>query len=262
MSDQPEANDATARVWRAVHLLTEPQRRQIGRHREAGDWIEELAAVAYGVCSVPAYRAATVTWATIPSLWDQATNALVGGEQGGTGSKPKRERSPADLDLMEIRALIRDTTRHELRVRGLKTAKDADGFDVPFTAAEIRRLASLVIEKDGADNLWWWEYRFAQWGRLLEAYLHAAEHQPKSVRLRNSACPLCRTSQVIVDVDGERQVLPAIVIDFRDGYVRAAVCEACGHTLAWRGDLDALAKELDATRPTAGVVVDISRETA
>jgi hypothetical protein len=246
MTTEPANPDA---VWRAVDRLTQSQRREVGRRLEDGAWLDELAAQDGGACNIRSYRAATARWATIPSLWDQATAALVGGEIGGSGSKPLRERSPADLDLMEIRAIIRDMTRHELHARGHKTAKGPDGLDVPFDPSEIRTLASLAIQKDGPEQMWWWEYRFDQWGRLLENYLHAAEHVAKPVHLRNTACPLCAARQVVSDDEGDdgRKVVPALVVDFsQDGYVRAAECLACG--AAWfRGEqLEELAEQVGA----------------
>jgi len=147
------------------------------------------------------------------------------------------------LDLMEIRCLIRDTVRHELALRGTRIRHHADARPAPFDPAELRSLASLVIQRDQLE-LWWWEYRFVSWARLLESYLQAVERQAKPVYLRNSPCPTCRTTQVTIEKDGERMVVPALLVDFRDGYIRAATCQACGDT-RWRGpDLEKLAAEL------------------
>jgi hypothetical protein len=214
----------TVIFWAAVDQIGRPSRRQITL--DGGDTV----------------------WAVIPSLWDQSTDALDRGcEAGSGGSAPLRERSPADLDLMEIRCLIRDTVRHELALRGRRVRHHTDECPRPFNADdELRGLASLVLQKN-PDEIWWWEYRFASWARLLEAYLQAAERKQKPVYLRNSPCPTCRTRQVVVDREGERVVVPAIVVEFRDGYVRAAHCQACGDT-RWRGpDLEKLAADLGVT---------------
>lgn len=247
----------TGPLWVAVDRLTKPSRVQVQRATDA-EWLADSTALITqiqagrrdGACSVAAYRAAagmreaaTTRWATVPSLWDQSTVALTGGEIGGGDSKPLRERSPADLDLMEIRALIRDTTRHELEARGAKTGKYPNGERVPFQQTEMRALAVLVgAEPDG---LWWWVYRFDQWGRLLETYLHAAEHHPNTTRLRNTACPECAARHATVETEDGMKVVPALCIDFTsDGYVRAAECSNCGH--AWfRGrEMERLAEQV------------------
>lgn len=215
-------------LWAAVDRLTKPSRVPLERVADP-EWLNDLAAPSWGSCNVGAYRAATATWATVPSLWDQATAALTtGSEAGGTGSSPLRERSPLDVDLMEVRGIIRDTVRHELAERDRQPIP----ADVP---AQLRRLASIVL-RDDPDNLWWWEYRFQQWGRLLETYLRAAEHTARPTRLRNTPCPLCRVKQIRVETEsGDKQLVPPIVVDFRDGYIRAARCEAC--SASWfRGD--------------------------
>jgi hypothetical protein len=261
-----EPADIKRAIWDAVDRLTKPRRQRLERAPE--EWVNDPAPAyltdpAGGIsCSVAAYRAhreahraAVATWATIPSLWEQSTIALHGGEvqASGHGSKPLRERSIADLELMEIRALIRDTTRRLLEQRGVRTGQHANGRAVDFDPDEMRALASKVTAENATQHEWW-QYRFEQWGRLLETYLHAAERQARPVRLRNAPCPDCGTRQVTVDVDGEQVVAPPIVIDFRDGYIRAAECSACG--AAWfRGpDLQALADALGVTvdTPTAG----------
>jgi hypothetical protein len=269
-----EPADTKRAIWDAVDRLTKPRRQRLERAPE--EWVNDPAPAyltdpAGGIsCSVAAYRAhreahraAVATWATIPSLWEQSTIALHGGEvqASGHGSKPLRERSIADLDLMEIRSLIRDTTRRELEQRNVPVPATRDRRQADFDPGEIRTLASKVIAEGNStiahattDGLDWWRHRFEQWGRLLETYLRTAEHAARPVRLRNAPCPDCGTRQVRVDVDGEAVVVPAIVIDFRDGYIRAAECSACG--AAWfRGpDLQALADALGVTvdTPTAG----------
>jgi hypothetical protein len=69
------------------------------------------------------------------------------------------------------------------------------------------------------------------------------DHAPRDVHLRNTPCPECGARQYTRrdDTTGERMVFPAIKVDFADGLVRAAECQACGH--AWfRGeDLESLA---------------------
>lgn len=251
-------SDATT-VWAAVDKLTNPTRQRL--HRAGNEWLDELATPTDGACSVPAYRAATTHHAEIPSLWDQSTMALYGAEIApGRGSKPLRERSLADLDLMEIRALIRDTARDHLEAWGEPVERR--DYPTAFDGTHIRHFASLALTKTSnptrcsicrsTEDIPWWTYRFEQWGRLLETYLRAVEVQGRPIRLRNSPCPDCGTRQVTVNQEGQvtqerdpdNMVVPALVIDFRDGYVRAASCSMCGS--AWfRGpDLEQLAEVL------------------
>jgi hypothetical protein len=230
---EPQPTEA---LWAAVAKLTQPTRVMLAR--DEPEWVRDLRDQSDGFCYVDAYRAATARSALIPSLWDQAVAALTGGEVGGgTGSKPLRERSLADLDLMEIIGIVRDTTRRELEKRAKAEDRPLPA-DVP---GQIRRLVSVAI-RDEPDALWWWTYRVAQWGRLLETYLNAAEHAPKPTRLRNTACPLCHTKQLIVEQDGENMVVPPLVVDYRDGYVRAARCEACSATWFRGAELAELAR--------------------
>lgn len=221
----------TDAIWEAVDLLTKPTRVKVERVSDA-DWLAELADPLSDLqsCDVVSYRAATTRWATVPSLWVQSTQALSTGMDEGTGSKPLRERSPADLELLEIRSIIRDTTRLELEKRGTKTVIDTFGRQTQFDPSEIRSLASKILTESDLD---WWEYRFAQWGRLLANYLQAYEHRARDVRLR-IPCPKCHRRQITIDSDqGEVQVSP-ILVDFKDGVIRAAECGGC-FFVWWRG---------------------------
>src|SRR4051812_25037628 len=99
-------------LWDAVDGLVASKRVKIDRQGapdpEVGGWLIHRGGVE-NACSVPSHtravathRSASVVWATVPSLWDQSTAALFGGEAGsGRGSKPLRERSVADLNLIE-----------------------------------------------------------------------------------------------------------------------------------------------------------------
>jgi len=174
------------------------------------------------------------TWHEVPSLWDQSTDALYGGAIGDSvrmGSSS--ERSPLDVTLMEMRSTIAETTRREAQLRHIE-------INAEFDPKLMRTVAAYVIGHE-PDQCWWYEYRFSSWARALGAYLHAYEHTPKDVRLRNAPCPDCGTRQVIKD-EGEGPVyVGAILIDFHDGNVRAAQCCHCGK-IWWRGpDLEQLA---------------------
>lgn len=249
-------SDETSSVWAAVDKLTKPTRQKVQRAGDP-DWHTTFTDPTAKLCVVAHYRAAfeaaTAGYAIIPSLWDQSTIALHGGEiQVGRGSKPLRERSIADLDLMEIRAIIRETVRHHREDWGELGARPDRWAE--FTPTEIRHFASTALtraanpERCGicrsTHTIDFWRYRFESWARLLENYLRAAEHQARPVRLRNSTCPTCRTRQITIDLDGEAVVVPALVIDFRDGYVRAATCAACGDTWFRGDDLERLAADL------------------
>lgn len=236
------SHDAIIAIWASVDAITEARRVPVERAADP-DWLLEMANHrTYGACDVRAHRAATSRWASVASLWDQSTTALTTGSEQTGGGRPLRERSPADLDLMEIRSIIKHTTRLELVRRGVRPAKDGRGLPVDFYIGELRRLASLATQDP--DDVWWWEYRFAQWSRLLETYLHAVERQAKPVRLR-AACPLCKTREMRVDVDGEAMVVAPLLIDFRNGRIRAATCQACSGTWFAGDQLEELAGLLD-----------------
>lgn len=210
------ASDTAARdrMWAAVDQLTKASRRLV--RRDDG----------------------TALWATVPSLWAQAEAAAQGaaGEGGGAGTGAASERNLVDLDLVAVLALVVRYTSRTLRGWGV----DPAGLPMP---AALRRLASEALRHD-PEHLWWWEYRMTAWASLLTALLDAGERRPGTIRLRNAACPCCATRQVTVEGDDGPVVVPPLVIDFRQGQVRAATCTACGASW-WRGeDLHSLAELL------------------
>lgn len=245
-------------LWSAVDRLTQSTRIPVERATDA-DWLidaaVEQAEIAAGrrdgACSVPAYRAAmareaaaTSGYATVPSLWDQAVQALgVGSENtgGGASSSPLRERSPADLDLMEILSQVREAIRDEWDVTS----------ETPIEAPEIRRFTSSI--RTGHDE---WARRFTSWCRSIETYLHVLRDEPKPFRLRETPCPLCGMEWIRVDEHGRAKpngefLARPIKVDFAGSSVRAAICEACG-TAWWRGaDLHRLAALVRSDTPTA-----------
>jgi hypothetical protein len=199
-------------------------------------------------CRVDAYRAATTRHGTIPSLWDQSTLALFGGEVGGeAGGKLAEERSPADLDLLEIRSQIRHGVREE-RARLLNGAKDplglrhrADGTRPEFQPSkELRSLSSLLITHDPR-LIDWWAHRLTSWGNALETYLNVKERAAQPFGLRGVPCPECLVRRVIAEDNGTRVERPALTVEVRNGMPRAAVCAACGSTWFAGDQLAALA---------------------
>lgn len=203
-------SDASGPLWAAVDHLSLPTKKLITRDD------------------------GSITHALVLSLWDQADETLFTDAQGGRAGGSLAERNVMDLNLMQVRALIRDTTARELAQRRLTSR--------PTVPGAIRQLAAHVISNELAD-LWWWEYRFSSWARQLAHYLRADAHVA-SIRLRNSPCPACGARQVLVEADDGPVVAPPLVIDFREGYVRAAECTACGQ-IWFRGEaLHALAERL------------------
>jgi hypothetical protein len=179
-------------------------------------------------------------YAEVPSLWRQAQSVLRRIVDRGAAGAPASERTPLDLDLLEITATIHGTVARELHARGLLRTYRGDGDET-----RLRHLAGQVAGDEPA-QLCQWENLFTAWARLLARALNVGEHQPPPVRLRNSPCPACASRQVSVDTaDGPRRV-PALVIDFNRGLVRAAQCEACGAQWARGLELEHLAGLLGA----------------
>lgn len=275
MSDTQELAAAKPRLWSAVDAITKPSTHRVPRaHQEvdvAGELLADLASNPTRLmCSVLEKQRAdqlaadqTLAYGQVPSLWLQATWAVFGSEAGdGSGGKTSaRERSPADLDLMETLLTIRESLGWQLPGRKVAWRKPGDIPDM------MRQFASHIVTHE-PQHVEWWAFRFEQWGRLLRNHLNALDNGPRPVHLRGAVCPLCRCSQVFVTdtddgpsyepatpaeckKDGTRKVAPALKVDFVDGHVRAAQCLACGHTW-WRGtDLEGLARELDDTPQTA-----------
>jgi hypothetical protein len=215
-------------LWVEVDRITKPTQRRVDREPESADWLAGLADdPTLLVCDVAAYRAATASWGEVPSLWRQAELALqTGREQQEGGGSPLAQRSPADLDLMELLLTIRESMAWQLPGRGI-TPRDG----IP---AQIRQLAAHVTTNE-PQHVAWWTYRFGQWARMLGTYLRAIDVGPKPVRLRNAPCPVCRTRQVTLETDLGEIVVPPILIDFENGWIRAATCTACS-AVWWRGN--------------------------
>lgn len=255
-------------LWDAVDKLVAPTRVKIDRQEaveSAESWLIRAGADPAGACWVPgrakvlaSHRSASAVWATVPSLWDQSTIALYGAEAAaGRGSKPLRERSVADLNLMEIRAQTIEGIR-DVQQKLADAGKCEEPSAGEFQPREVRHVASLVQRhQDGyADEF---AFRLTSWARALETYLNAGEHESRPVRLRGCPCPTCGTRQVLIDRDGnitawtdaedhhggDRTVASALVIRFgQDGQVRAAECEACGDGWFRGEDLERLAQSL------------------
>jgi hypothetical protein len=171
--------------------------------------------------------------AVVPPLWEQAMDALHSAyrKAEGGGATPLAERSLVDADLLEATSMIRDSVRVALIKYGYCFI-GRDGRTLDFHVWEFERLATLIVN-EGMD-LDWWEYQYGSWVRWLRNYLKV-EHKVKAVRLRNSPCPRCGTSQVTADSDGGPVVVPAILIQFHKELVQAAQCLAC-NAIWWRGD--------------------------
>lgn len=248
MSNNPErtrGDEAGRRLWQAVDAITAPTHRKTHRD-EATDDLAELWHTSATHCRVDVHTALVLAYGQIPPLWDQAMWAVFGSEAGdGSGGRsPLRERTPADLDLMETLLTIRESMAWQLPGRGI-TPK-------PKIPAQMRQLAAHVVGRE-PQHVEWWAFRFEQWARLLNNHLNALDQGPKDRYLRNTGCPRCGARQVTIDRDGDPKVVPAIVVDFVGGWIRAASCQGCGH--AWfRGDqLGDLAAELE-TSDTDGMM--------
>lgn len=230
---------ASAPLYRALDAITKPTTRQVARDADAA-WLQQLADdPEVRFCDVQAYRAATALNGTVPSLWVQAQMTLTTSETSEGAASLKATRSPADLALMETMLSFQEQIGYEWN-RGLHQA-----CGLPWRATFPERLRALMTHIAGHHpaDVDLWAYKVAQWARLLENYLRAGELQPKPVRIRGFACPECNVKQARVkSPDGsEWQLVPPIMIDFRDKYVRAAQCSECGATWFRGEQLEALA---------------------
>jgi hypothetical protein len=259
MSAATETVPITARLWAAVDRLTLPSSRRLLRENDpeaqlqvlndlreqarraaedearpkpkskAGNDLFQVVVPQVSRNDLARYAQMKTGHATVPSLWDQSTDALCSSTADkAEGSSGSVHRTPCDLDLMEVRADIREAVDFNIAKRGEKPTGT-----VP---EQIRHLTSMII-RDEPHAVEHWEYRFAQWGRILAAHLQAVQAQPKPRRIRGVACPECHVRTVLVeDATGEMVNVPPIVVDFRDGLIRAAECTGCGTTLAFRGE--------------------------
>jgi hypothetical protein len=211
-------------------------------------------------------------WTTLPSLWTQLEQAMATGK-GGRTAGGSRYRTPLTIDAADLAAdiagIIIDALKGhaEKPITGVpqrfliavvkqRKAERTYGLrltplpDVPILVPEsLRHLASVVVATTDDDLIGWWAYRFGSWCRQITTTLRLND-DPQPRGIRGATCPTCQATHVTVLRDGERLREPALRIDFTDGMVRAAYCQAC--MTAWfRGDaLVDLADEITAYRPT------------
>lgn len=250
-----EPERGNARLWAAVQAITEPTKQRVDRGTEVG-FLDDLASDdgQGGFCRIEDYRAAVLAYGAMPCLWLQAVWAVFGSEAGdGSGGRTSaRERTPADLDLMETLLTIRESLGWQLPGRGVAWRK-------PGVIPDMMRQMANHVTRHEPQHVEWWAFRFEQWGRLLRAQLNAVDTGPRPVHLRGARCPLCRCATVFAtEKDGEvtyepavefqrgmeRKVEPALRIDFTSGVIRAAQCRACGHAWFRGAELEALAEHL------------------
>lgn len=245
MTEQAALVDA---LWLAVDAVTKPSTRRLNRDTES-EYTFELRDTGSLFCRVDKYRAATSGFGTVPSLWSQAVDALFGGSEGSSegGAKPLRERSIADMNLMETMLDIRESIETNLGRRGITRKLRRD--DVPDM---LRQLASLIIAKE-PDHVELWKLKIEAWAKQLGNYLQAVEREPRKRTIRGLACELCGARQVSLDREWPHEVVktgsspdnlvePAVSIEFNEGSARCVLCRACSQVLAWRGEMEAFAQ--------------------
>jgi hypothetical protein len=213
----------TEPLWTAVDALTKPRTVRLLRDGAPSDW------------------------AHLPSLWAQLVEAVATGSEQGGGGRSSRYRTPANLDCLELATTIRDITLDALAGHAEKPVTHPGPPAVVRVPESLRRLASVVVGVGEDDLTGWWTYRIGSWGRQITTVLRLTE-RPQPRRVRDTACPLCHATHVILTTPEGLERVPALLVDFQDQLIRAAECSACG--ASWfRGDqLDAL-KGLLATRP-------------
>ncbi len=242
----------TSALWSVVDSLTRPSRLRIDREdlaeSAAAELLHDLATnPRRTVCHVANYRALTArvqgqaaSRGDVPCLLDLAeagAAALGDSNDSGGGSSPARERSITDLDILEILHQLREAVDAELaRTRGT-----AGRDKLTHYRDRVRAVTSDVARSNDPDKVTFWTRRIAQWTRILEDHLQTVDSGPKPIRLRGTTCPRCGARQATIVQNGERMVVPALVIDFNTNtfppMVRAASClnPECG--AAWmRGE--------------------------
>ncbi len=159
-------------------------------------------------------------YVAVVSLWDQLADAIENGaDKRGQRGGPLAERSPADLDIMELTSLIGATVYLELANRGLKARDDLPG--------SLRQLA-VTIAADEPGEVDWWAYRVDSWCRMAQHYLGVSlEDKSQPRRIRDTPCPHCHIEYVPIETDeGPAQGRP-LLLDFVGTTVRAVECVAC-----------------------------------
>ena len=197
----------TAALWAAVDALTQPRQIRLTRDNGQHDWTQT------------------------PSLWQQLTDALPTGQEQGTGGHSSSYRTPISVDCLDLRTDIHTTVLDALHGHDQHPRRNGIAIDIP---ASIRHLASIVIATNDDDLTHWWTWRITHWSQKIIITL-GVERPPQPRRIRDTPCPLCHATHITLKgADGPQRV-PALLIDFADGLIRAAECGAC--SAAWfRGD--------------------------
>ena len=210
----------TAALWAAVDALTQPRQIRLTRDNGQHDWTQT------------------------PSLWTQLTDAIPTGQEQGTGGHSSSYRIPISVDCLDLRTDIHTTTLDALHGHDQHPVRNGIAIDIP---ASIRHLASIVAATNDDDLIRWWTHRINTWARQITTVLRL-EAQPQPRRIRDTPCPLCHATHITLTTPDGPQRVPALLIDFADGLIRAAQCGACA--AAWfRGDqLHTLADALETRR--------------
>lgn len=197
-------------LWSAVDGLTNPRRERVDRDNGRGEWI------------------------TLPSLFDQLTEAVQSGPGSG-GHGRQGSRPPLDVEcvslLLDIAGAVADACR------GLELKRT---FDTP---EDLRSVVSrLIREPDSGDEQDWWVTQIRAWCGQIRATISSDPDRPWE--LHDVPCPECGARTTHSNNDTERVRRPAITVWWSRGYVRAVECRVC--TAVWyRGtDLETLVERM------------------
>jgi uncharacterized protein with PIN domain len=199
---------STGGLWPNVDSLTKPTRHRLTRDDGATDW------------------------ADVPSLWDQLSQCIATGSEGGSRAKPG-SKPPVDTESLALRLEIEWLIAGGCHDHGLKVDRDEPADTrVP---KDIRRLASAIVTKANPAAVTAATTQLGKWAHRIRTTI--GDGTKPARRLRGHRCITCGTEGLrIRNSDGDTTIVPPLMLTFSDdGQVRCATCEACG-VVYWRGD--------------------------
>ena len=198
MTDPESKPPATPRdLWDAVDRLTRPTTIRLLRDDGATERVQ------------------------VPSLLDQLTEALDGGETGGARGVPS-SRPPTDAAALSLLIEIAGTVRDACRERGIKRKLDTD--------RDLRQLVSAVNRDGDPAVITACTDLVHSWCARIKATI--SNDPDRTWRMHGAACRVCSSTTIPVwDTDGTETRQPALIVHSTDGRIDRIDCGFCGSTL-------------------------------
>lgn len=200
----------TADIWAAVDRLTQPQRQRL--ERDTGG----------------------VEWVRLPSLLDQLAEA-VKSLTSSAGPGKQQSRPPLNVDCMSLLLEITEAAGEFLREHRIKRK-----FELGDDLRQVASKLTVIGDDDQSD---WWVDECRHWAARIRLMISNNPDRPWN--LHGLPCPDCGAKTVPdVTADGSAVRVPAVVVEWARGYVRAVTCRSCDAVWLRGAELEDLAEKI------------------